>query len=133
MPRIQAYRTTQLHSAPNEQVLILLLERALRDQDEAIDAMERGARLTWVAQLNHCRAIFVELQSALDHAVAPELTRNLHQVYAWVLHQLARAAKDGNLEVLQAVRRVTVTLHEAWTTTVARAADETEPALAESA
>lgn len=118
MSTIDAYRSAQIQHAPPEQILLLLLERAVKDQSAALDAMDRGARLTWVAQINHARSIFIELQSALDHTLSPQLSRHLHEVYGWALHHLARAARDGDPELLRAVQTVTLSLHEAWTAAI---------------
>lgn len=130
MSTIDAYRSAQIQHAPPEQILLLLLERAVKDQSAALDAMDRGARLTWVAQLNHARSIFIELQSALDHTLSPQLSRHLHEVYGWALHHLARAARDGDPELLRAVQTVTLSLHEAWTAAIEQSYADAEEIVA---
>jgi flagellar secretion chaperone FliS len=114
MSLISAYRSAQVLTAPPEQLVVLLLERAVREEDEAIAAMERGARQAWIAHLNHCRAIFVELQIALDHTVAPGLTATLHSLYAGALRKITEASRTGNIEVTLQLRDATAVLHEAW-------------------
>lgn len=130
MPTIDAYRSAQVQHAPPEQILLLLLERAVKDQSAALDAMERGARLTWIAQINHARSIFIELQSALDHTLSPQLSRHLHEVYGWALHHLARSAREGDPELLRAVQKVTLSLHEAWTAAIEQSYADAEEIVA---
>lgn len=114
MSTINAYRSAQVLTAPPEQLVVLLLERAVREQDEAIAAMERGARQAWIANLNHCRAIFVELQIALDHTVAPGLTATLHGLYSGALRKIAEASRTGDIEITTQLRDATAILHQAW-------------------
>lgn len=124
MPDVSVYRTNSIYTSPPDQVLLMLFERAIQDMDTAATAMERGARIAWIEAINHARSIFVELQSALDHQLAPALTRSLHQVYAWALLQLTVASRERDLELLRAVRSVTVQLYESWRVVVAMAAGE---------
>ena len=114
MNGIRAYRSNKVQTAPNEQVLLMLLETAINAQSNAAEAMEQGDRPAWNKEVGHSRAIFIELMGALDHKVAPSLTRNLHMVYAWAIHQLTEAAKTGNVETLFTVHKVTCTLYHSW-------------------
>jgi flagellar biosynthetic protein FliS len=114
MNGIRAYRTQKVHTAPNEQLLLMLLESAINAQSNAAEAMERGERAAWNQEIGQSRAIFIELMTALDHKVAPALTRNLHMVYAWAIHQLTESAKTGNVETLYVVHKVTCTLYHSW-------------------
>lgn len=125
MTTVHAYRSTQVLTAPPEQLIVLLLERAVREQNEAIEAMERGARQAWIAHLNHCRSIFLELQIALDHTVAPGLTAQLHALYGGAMRKIGEASRTGNVEVMRSLLVATETLHEAWIE-VLHAVDESQ-------
>lgn len=113
MHGIAAYNRTSTNS-PNEQILLLLLEQAIKNQNRAIAAMEEGNRTAWATEIHNCRAIFLELVGSLDTSMAPEIARNLQQTYGWCLHHLQEASKTGNAETVRSVLRVTDLLHSTW-------------------
>ncbi len=113
MHGIAAYNRTTTN-APNEQLLLMLLEQAIRNQNRAIACMEEGNRTAWAAEIHNCRAIFLELVGSLDTSMAPEIARNLQQTYGWCLHHLQEAAKTGNADTVRSVLRVTDLLHSTW-------------------
>jgi flagellar biosynthetic protein FliS len=119
MHGIAAYNRT-VTQAPNEQILLMLLEQAIRNQNRAIEAMEEGNRSVWAAELHNCRAIFLELVGAIDADMAPEIARNLQQTYGWCLHHLQEATKTGNADTVRSVLRVTEILHSTWIQAVQR-------------
>lgn len=114
MNPFQSYRQNSVQTASNEQVLIMLLEAAINDQVEAVEAMAKQDKAEWINRIHHCRSIFVELMSALDHEAAPAITRNLHLVYAWCLHHLNQAQRTGNVDTIANVHRVTCSLYSTW-------------------
>jgi len=113
MHGIAAYNRTTTNS-PNEQILLLLLEQAIKNQNRAISAMEEGNRTAWATEIHNCRAIFLELVGSLDTSMVPEIARNLQQTYGWCLHHLQEASKTGNAETVRSVLRVTDLLHSTW-------------------
>jgi flagellar biosynthetic protein FliS len=114
MHGIAAYNRTTTNAAPNEQILLMLLEQAIRNQNRAIASMEEGNRSAWSAEIHNCRAIFLELVGAIDAEIAPEIAKNLQQTYGWCLHHLQEANKVGNAEQVRSVLRVTELLHSTW-------------------
>ena len=114
MHGIAAYNRTTTTAAPNEQILLMLLEQAIRNQNRAIAAMEEGNRSAWASEIHNCRAIFLELVGAIDTDVAPEIARNLQQTYGWCLHHLQEANKTGSPDSVRSVLRVTELLHSTW-------------------
>lgn len=114
MTDLSMYRRNALAEVPADQLLLRLYERAITDMDDAERAMRDGARMAWIEAINHARAIVVELQLALDPSVAPALARSLHQAYAWMRLQLTVASRAADIELLRAVRAVTVQLYETW-------------------
>jgi len=125
MRGIAAYGRTTTASAPNEQLLLMLLEQALRNQNRAIAAMEEGNRSVWAAELHNARAIFLELVGAIDHELAPEIARNLQQTYGWCIHHLVEASKSGKPADVRAVQQVTELLYSTWTQAIQKWYEET--------
>ena len=114
---------TYQNNLSNEQILLLLLERAVRDETAAMAAMAAGDRPGWIRELVHCRRIYVELLSALDHMVAPELVANLRRLYSWALYHLNEASRTGNRETVQRVQEATTNLYEGWMEAIASPAE----------
>lgn len=114
MNGIAAYNRTRIESAPQEQLLVMLLEKALEKERAARAAKLAGDRVRWQAALHHARAVFIELNNVLDHTEAPEITRQLSITWTWCTHQLMAVAKSGDLTVLDKVEEVTRMMHTTW-------------------
>ena len=106
MNGIAAYSRTRIESAPNEQLLVMLLEKAMQKEAEAIAAIVAKDRMRWNAAIHHARAIFIELNNALDHGDAPEVTQTVATTYRWCIFQLGAAARTGDMALLARVREV---------------------------
>ena len=119
MKGIAAYSRTRVESAPNDQLLVMLLEKAMEKETLAMVAIAAGDRVTWNAALHHTRAIFIELLAALDGEPAPALAQAVSTTYRWSIHQLTVAARTGDATLVERVREATATLHSAWSAAVA--------------
>lgn len=115
MRAIASYKRTSIESAPNEELVVLLVEAALRKEDAAVDAMRVGDRTVWLRELHTARAIFVELATALDPKGDPLTVGALRDTYRWLLHHLLEAGRTGDLVRMAEVRGVTDTLRDTWT------------------
>ncbi len=122
MRGIDEYRTTAVHTAPKETLLLMLLESALEKQDLAISAIEAGDRKGARAFLAHTRQVYSELMLCLDHAVAPELSARLSRLYVWCIRELAKAGTGQDAERVRGVQRVTESLLETWSEAIEGAA-----------
>lgn len=114
MKAIAAYNRARIDLAPQEQLLVMLLEKAIEKEQVAREAIESGDRLRRNGALHHARAVFIELLSALDHTEAPEVTLQLATTWNWCLHQLLAVGKTGDLTLLGKVEDVTRLMHGAW-------------------
>lgn len=123
MKGIEAYSRTRVESAPNEQLLVMLLEKAMEKELVAITAMQAGDRAAWNGAVHHARAIYIELLGALDGSFAPELARSVGTTWRWCIHQLGVAQRSGDHELVERVRAATATMHEAWVQAIASAVD----------
>ncbi len=114
MRGVQSYARQRADSAPPEDVLLLLLEGALdrvRQADEAMVARDRGL---WNKHLHTVRAIFIELMSALDPSLAPEIATNLRNTYSWIIHHSTEAARNADRERLAQVGNVVQIVYDTW-------------------
>jgi flagellar biosynthetic protein FliS len=115
MRGLQQYKTTAIETAPNETLLLLLLEKAIDRQDLAIEAIERSDKVGSREHLAFTREVFSELILSLDKEAAPELSNQLNRLYMWCIRELARAGSQQDPELVRGVRKVTVSLLETWT------------------
>lgn len=114
MRGISAYKSVRNQSASPEKLLVLLYERAIQDQVDAIAFIDEGDLTNAIPLLQRTREIFIELMSALDTGEAPELSGNLQRLYLWGVRQLIRASREGSTEPIQSTLQMTRELHGAW-------------------
>lgn len=118
MRALQAYRRTNIESAPNEELIVMLVEAALRREAAADAAMEAGDRTGWLLEIHGARSVFVELLVALDPSTQPEVAKTLSDTYRWIMHHLTEAGRTGDRERLGQVREVTDTVRTMWANAV---------------
>ncbi|MDP2307118.1 MAG: flagellar export chaperone FliS [Pseudomonadota bacterium] len=118
MRAIKSYQRTNIESAPNEELIVMLVEAALRREVAADAAMARGDRTGWLTEIHGARSVFVELLVALDPTAQPEIAKALSDTYRWILHHLTEAGRTGDRVRLDEVRAVTDTVRTMWTNAV---------------
>jgi flagellar protein FliS len=121
MRGIQQYKSTALETAPNETLLLLLLETALDRLDQAIEALEGGDKKSCREHLAFARSAYSELIISLDHEVAPEISQQLNRLYLWCIRELAKAGSLQDVERIQSVRKITASMLETWSEAVEKA------------
>ncbi|MEF8982571.1 flagellar export chaperone FliS [Thiohalorhabdus sp.] len=131
---IGAYRRTQVETARPEEVLLQLMEKAVRHarqgqaRGEAKDPV--GAREHAVRLLN----IVTELDGSLDREQGGELVEELQALYAYLIREISEGNRKGEFERLADVESVLRTLYQGWKDAVAelqeQAGDNAAPAAA---
>jgi len=119
MRGIAAYQKVSTQSASSERLLVMLYERAIQDQEEAIALLHEGESVAARPKLQNVRQIFIELMTALDEDEAPELTVNLKRLYIWMVRELVRAGRDSDPVPVAGTLEITRELHAAWVQAVA--------------
>ena len=128
MRGLRGYARARVDAATSEDVLVLLLEGAVERCRQADFAMEDGDRSLWNKHLHTVRAIFLELQMALDAEGDPSLITNLRNTYAWIIFHSTEAAKSGDRARLAEVLRVVEMMYGTWTQAIAIAREEADVA-----
>ena len=108
------YRTVNVGSASNEQLLLQLYEKAIGAMLEAESLLEDGRLTEALPQLRIGREIFAALLSALDKDASPELFSNLSRLYIWGIRELSRAGTDGDPKRVTALISSFEELYEGW-------------------
>lgn len=114
MRAFNAYRRTSVESAPNEELVVLLVENAVQRIDRADAHMEANDRAAWNRELHFVRAIFLELLGAFDADAPPEIAGPVCTTYRWILHHAQTAARTGDRAELARVREVVATMSDTW-------------------
>ncbi|MBI5494551.1 MAG: flagellar protein FliS [Deltaproteobacteria bacterium] len=109
-----AYTRVQNETASRERLLVLLLQAACRHLDTAARALEAGRRAEAAAPLGRCMDIITELLATLDSAAAPELCRQLADVYQFTLHRITLALASGNATAAREALRVVQPVADAF-------------------
>jgi flagellar protein FliS len=108
------YKETSVLSASKEKVLLMLYEAAIKFIKKAIQACERKDIAERGINIGKAFDIVMELNNSLNHDMAPELTKNLEQLYMFVSEQLTQANIKGNPKPLVDSLKVLETLYSGW-------------------
>jgi len=114
------YRKVHLESAPPQRLLDELFRRLLADIDEARGLIVRRDVKGKARAIDHALRIVSELQAALDHRCAPELTANLAALYDYVAATLASSSAHLDPTPLEGVAKLIGDLREAFDTASAQ-------------
>lgn len=110
----QKYKQTSITSAPREQILLMLYEGAIKFTKLAIIAAEQKKIADRGQNILRAYDIIMELQVSLDHKVGGEISKQLDQLYTFVLDQYTKANTSGEVKPLQDSLKVIENLYEGW-------------------
>ena len=110
----QKYKQTSITSAPREQILLMLYEGAIKFTKLAIQAAEQNKIADRGHNLMRAYDIIMELQVSLDHKVGGEISKQLDQLYTFVLDQYTKANRTGEIEPLKSALKVIENLYDGW-------------------
>lgn len=118
MLAIRKYAQTQNETASKERLMVLLFEAALRHMRRAAVSLEGGRSAEAGPALNKAGDIVAELLATLDHSRAPQLARQLSDIYIFVADRLIRAGGSKNPAAVREAERVFAPIAEAFSTAV---------------
>ncbi len=125
----QSYRQTQVETADQGTLLLMLYSGALKFLGQAREAMEDSDVEETNRLLGRVQDILCELMGSLNPEM-PDLSGNLFQIYEYMHHQLVQANIKKDPEVIREVEKHISLLLEAWQSAIGQAKTE-EPAAAE--
>ncbi|OQW50326.1 MAG: flagellar export chaperone FliS [Proteobacteria bacterium SG_bin7] len=123
----QKYKATAVQSASREKLLLMLYEAAIKFCKLAIVACEKKNISDRGLNIGKAYDIVMELANTLDHTVGGDISKNLEQLYIFMMDQLTKANITGNAEHLQNVLKLLETLYEAWVGAIEKLKKDTEP------
>jgi flagellar protein FliS len=119
MLAIRRYASTQNETASKERLMVLLFEAALRHMRRGATALETGRSAEAVAALGKAGDIVAELLATLDHAQAPELCRQLSDLYVFVADRLIAAGAARDPALVREAERAFAPIADAFSQAVA--------------
>jgi flagellar protein FliS len=108
------YKQTSVQSASKEKILLMLYEGAIRFTKQAIKAAEEKKIADRGIMIGRVYDIIMELNNTLDHKVGGEISKNLEQLYLFIMEKLTRANITGDPEHLRVCLKIIENLHEGW-------------------
>ena len=114
MKGIEEYRKNSHHVATNEQLVLRAFEKAITLMWSAHEKLEEEEKGSCVEELHQTRTIISELLGCLDHESGGELTASLHQLYVFILREVAAAGFEGNCSRLENAIAVAEQVYEGF-------------------
>lgn len=110
----QKYKQTSIQSASREKLLLMLYEGAIKFLKLGITAAEQKKIADRGMNIGRCYDIILELNNTLDHKVAPEIAKNLEQLYMFITDKLTQGNISGDPQPLREALKVLETLYDGW-------------------
>lgn len=110
----EQYVQTNVATVPQERLIVLLYEGAIRFAQAAVVAIEQGDVPERGRQVDRAVRIVHELRSALDMEAGGEVAQRLAALYDFVADRLVSANAQASAPDVNAAIRVMSTLLVAW-------------------
>ncbi len=112
----KAYRQTQITTASQANLILMMYEGAMRFTRQALDSLDAQDPAGMVRNIQKARDIVNELSLSLDISQGGEAAARLESLYQFTLSQLTLANIKTDRAPLEAVLRVLTPLTSAWQT-----------------
>lgn len=112
----KAYRQTQITTASQANLILMMYEGAMRFTRQALDSLDAQDPAGMVRNIQKVRDIVNELSLSLDISQGGEAAARLESLYQFTLSQLTLANIKTDRAPLEAVLRVLTPLTSAWQT-----------------
>lgn len=131
---MQAYRANQVMTADPGTILLLLYQGAIDFLRQAKNGLVKKDMAEKGQNISRALAIITELQAGLNFEMGGEVARNLDNLYLFMIGHITTANLSNDLQPLEEVIALLVTLKEGWEGAVLserkRVAEETATQLA---
>jgi len=113
---LKAYKETNIRTASQGKLIVMLYEEAIRQLDLAIQELENKTRKLDIVHNAIVKAqdIVTELMVSLDFEKGGEIAKNLLGLYLFFNRQLMEANVRKDSTMLRDVRRLLQELKDAW-------------------
>jgi flagellar protein FliS len=111
---ITEYKKTVLATTDRVQIVLMLYEGALNHIKIARKKIESGDIMSKGQHFSKATSIISELSNVLDMEKGGEISRNLRNLYEYVLQRLLYANLNNDVSALEDSARVIETLKSGW-------------------
>ncbi|MBI4586642.1 MAG: flagellar export chaperone FliS [Planctomycetes bacterium] len=116
---VQKYFQVQVETASPDEILLLLLDGAVRFAESAVEAIDKKDLEKKNASLLKAQGIVMELSNSLQPEIGEEVFRNLKGLYFFTYQKLVEGNLRDDKDIVGAGLKVLHTLREAWRQAVA--------------
>lgn len=113
MSGAEQYQKNAHNVASNEQLVLLIFEKAITLMWEARAKLSDGKKVETVDTLHMVRRLFMELQASLDEE-GGDVSGNLNQLYIYILREISTAGFKGDIQALENAIAVAEQLYEGF-------------------
>jgi flagellar secretion chaperone FliS len=110
----ETYRQTAVQTAPQEQLIIMLYDGAVRFLEQAKSALQEGKDAS--GPIGRAQDIIIELAASLNREAGGEIAANLGRLYDFWLNWLIQAHVRRDPAKVEEVLVMVRELREAWVT-----------------
>jgi flagellar secretion chaperone FliS len=122
----QHYLKTQIETASQPQLLLMIFDAAVKKLHMAKRAIEKKEIEKAHTELTKVQRIFTELMVALDFEKGGDLAENLLRIYDFVYHHLVKANIKQDAKMVDEVLPIVEDLRDGWTKAVEKFLHEQE-------
>ena len=108
------YQKTQVTTASQEKILLMLYEGAIRFVKHADKAMAEKNLADKGKYISKATAILSELMATLDFKVGGQLAADLENLYVFMIDKLIDGNINNDREAIAVVEKLLKTLYTAW-------------------
>lgn len=113
-------------TASREQILLMLYEGAIKFTKLALKALEEKKIAERGRSIMRAYDIVMELQATLDHKVGGDLSKQLEQLYLFMMDQYTKANIKSDPEPLKSNIKILENLYEGWKQAIEKIKKENE-------
>ena len=113
MSGAEQYQKNAHNVASNEQLVLLIFEKAITLMWEARAKLSEDKKIETVDTLHMVRRLFMELQASLDEE-GGDVSGNLNQLYIYILREISTAGFKGDIQALENAIAVAEQLYEGF-------------------
>jgi len=110
----QNYLKSKVFTATPEQLQLMLYDGAIRFSEQARLAIEKKNYEESYKSISRAMKIIVEMNSTLNHKIAPDLCGKLAALYNFVYRKLVQASTERKTEPLEDALRILRHQRETW-------------------
>ena len=123
-PHVETYKRNQFFTADRGTVLLMLYQGAIDFLKQAKERMAEGDAEAKGNFISKAHAIISEFITSLNHDVGGEVSRNLEDLYRFMLDQLMAAHVGNETKPLDNVIGLLAGLQQTWEQAIVKARQE---------